>query len=309
MLINKIIHGFVVLFEINELNSHERDRYDESASNNFNADNDIFLSSPYPNQEVDMQTSMGRGSAREKLKDLAGKIPKIGTYRKTNLSIVLPVPPQLDTLYNIIWNNTYQGSIGRTVDFGQSLSDGEYKQALDQAKQAAGRTAAKATIDRYTGIRSQEPIDLITGTMENTYQEALFQGVSNRFIQMYWTLTPRNFREADMIKQITHRFKWAMHPELWEGNESKNTAYWKAPHTFDISFMDLNSGKRTPWIWRISTCALTSMMVNGTPLGEFAVLKDGPLASQTLELSFLELITLNKNNFQPSINENDVTVY
>lgn len=123
----------------------------------------------------------------------------------------------------------------------------------------------------------------------------LFKSVNNRFFSFSFTFTPRNKKEAEVVRAIVHRFRWAALPE-YAFKQEKNTSYFKAPHTFDINYIDLNNGNsHNKWMTKISTCALTNITVNGTPNGEYAVLEDGAFATCVLELMFTELVVLNKS--------------
>lgn len=230
-------------------------------------------------------------------------------YAPTNQSIILPMPDQIDSLYNVIWENTEFGSLGRIADFFRGDNDSQ----MLQSDEVIFRTLSAL----IPGINGRDAYSLGSQLTENHYQEVLFRGVSNRYLPMFWTLTPRNYKEAVMIQKIIHRLKFAMHPELWMDASSNNNAYLVPPYVFDIIFIDNSQGQlvkgfdpennpgpaqeiigeNSRWMWKINTCALTSLMVNGTPMGEFSVLKDGALSAQTIELSFLELMTLNKDQF------------
>jgi hypothetical protein len=112
---------------------------------------------------------------------------------------------------------------------------------------------------------------------------------------MMFNLAPRNEREAVVVNRIINKLKFHQHPEYRQG--TANTSYFLHPSTFDISFIDLSKGATNPWVGKMTTCALTMLSVNGTPNGEYSVLKNGHFTTCTLELTFTELSLLTKTDF------------
>jgi hypothetical protein len=101
-------------------------------------------------------------------------------------------------------------------------------------------------------------------------------------------MIPRSRREQESVKAIIDEFKFHRAPEFKYGSQSN---YLLFPSEFDIQF--LNREGENPWLFKISTCALTNMNVNYSPEGQYASHEDGsPFATEmTVEFTELEILT------------------
>lgn len=214
-------------------------------------------------------------------------------YKKTGESIVLPMPAQLVQNYITTWQSTEFGSLARMLDLINTSKDHQTKQLASQVGTALGQTAAGAA-QSLTGVNIKDYLELTSGQSVNNYAEILFKGVANRTLPFLFTFAPRNQQEAMVVQRIIHRFKFHMYPEYkYEGG---NNSYLLHPSTFDMSFIDLSKGGSNSFIGKMSTCALTSLSVNGTPNGEYSALRGGGFPVCQLELAFTELVTLSKED-------------
>lgn len=244
--------------------------------------------------EVDMQskdTSSIRGKRGFTDTDKAKANNQL--YKKSDERIVLPMPLQVNVTYACNWQTTELGALGSAIDMANSVKDMNLNTARKQAMEGAGRTLAGAV--QSLGIsNTKDYVELTTGTTANSYTELLFKGVNNRMIPFTYTFTPRNDKEARVVRSIIHRLKYHMMPSYkYEGS---NNSYLLHPSTFDISFIDLKTGAHNPWMFKISTCALTNISINGTPNGEYVVLENGQYASVVVDMMFTEMIQQSKEN-------------
>lgn len=282
---DKSYSPFVVIFEPNIIKGHTTP-YTHSVTKSTNKVPGAW------GDEVSMQTSDGDGGYR---RDHANKI-----YTKSGESMVLPMHNQINTAYIANWQNTELGGIGRVADLFTAAKDLKGKEVWANIKQGVMAGAAAAV--QKTGVsNTADALSLESGASANTYSEVLFKGVNNRAHAFSWNIVPRNLKEAEIVRSIIHRFKYHMLPEIKE--ETAGSSYILHPSTFDISFIDLRSGKSNGWIHKISTCALTQVTVSGTPNGEYAITKDGAFVATTIDLMFTELISLAKGNMQDEQNQ------
>lgn len=237
--------------------------------------------------EVSMQGAAGNSSMRGKTDTALGAG---AVYAPTDESIVLPFPGAWNISESVQWNSTEMGVAGRAQDFGNSLAEGNKQAVKDQAWDSFTRSVAGAI--QSVGLpKIKDYYEMKSGYSENPYSEVLFRGANNRVIPLQWNLTPRNFKEAVILRNIIHRFRFHQKPELkYNQADSKNSSFIIAPSTFDIHFIDATDGTRITWVPKVATCALTNITVNGTPNGEYSITKDGQFTSVTLELNFLEMV-------------------
>ncbi len=286
--------GLVVVFELNRLSDSTGGDYVKglvSPSSRLVT----MTNSGLVNSEVAMQRDAGSKSLRQGTETLKTG----GGYLKTEQTIILPPPQQWQDNLVVNWQSVDMASIGSASDFGGSVMDGDAGTAVSQIKASLPKMLAGG-IQNIGGPNLRSFSEMVTGSKQNAYSEVLFGNVNNRFFPFQWTFTPRNRKEAEVVRSIIHRFRWAAVPEMMFGE--KNGSFFKAPWTFDIHFIDLRTGRESKWWPRIGTCALTNISTNRTPTGEFAVLSSdedetGEIpAAITLELQFTELFILDKSN-------------
>lgn len=278
----------VAVFEPNVISGH-RVNYNRKLVQADNQIEGVYGSEVAINTEVG-----GNGSLRNKrgFSDIAaGK--SNATYTKTNEKIVLPMPNQLNQTYAAQWQSSDIGALGRGLDYVNSMKEHSWGVLAEQTSESTKRSLAGAV--QALGIANvKDYLELTTGTSANAYTEVLFKGMGNRMIPFSYMMTPRNLKEAQIVRAIIHRFKWHMVPEY--KFEGQNNSYLLHPSTFDISFLDLDlgNGKQNPWQYRMSTCALTNLTINGTPNGEYSVLTDGAPTAVQIDLMFTEMVILTK---------------
>lgn len=125
-----------------------------------------------------------------------------------------------------------------------------------------------------------------TGRAPNPFREQVFRNVENRTFRFDYKFLPQDELEADQVKNIIHRFKLHMHPELTSGK-----LFYIYPSTFDIAYYF--NGKENNNIHKISTCVLERMSVDygGQTWNTF---NDGMPTEINISLEFRELERLTK---------------
>lgn len=282
--------GLVVMFELNAID------YTKEASTTVGGKLKSKNTSGVENTEVEMQKKGNATNAASVRSSLPG-------YRKTGESIVLPMPDQWIENLNIAWTQFEFGGLARNAELIQSVVQGDYGGAGQQVAAAAPGVLAKVAGKGGGNLAkvadgARRYVELMAGIKANDFTEMLFSNVNNRMLPFQFTFTPRNQKEAESMQQIIHRFKHAALPELWV-NGTDNGSYFRAPYTFDISFVDCKTGNRSKYWTKLQTAGLINISVNRTPNGGFAVIKtaDGDFVPQsvTIELQFTELLRLVKD--------------
>lgn len=243
------------------------------------------LESPYG--EVPVIHNVSRG--------IQGSNAKVfsNTYERSNHSITLPMPKNLNINIQSRWASTELGAaamgIDQATDYSKLMENGA---GGELAKQLGLNTVGSIAGKLANGaIKSRELVELGTATVANNYAETLFKNVDNRSFTWSWNLTPRNARESEAIDNMLRLFRFHMLPEFKE-NVGNGNAFLMYPSSFDIVFWQ--DGQPNAYIPRVSTCALTGMDTNYTPNGGYIRMVDGAPASYILTLNFTELSILHK---------------
>ncbi len=220
-------------------------------------------------------------------------------YVRTTTVIDMFMPHDLNTSYQSNWNVEELGIIGSGIDAGVGVS--EYGANLDDVGEAwnvikksvpemLANTLA-GTADALSPFNAKGAKKFIDQTVANPYIEVLFGGVENRTFSFTFKMTPRNADEQKTIKDIIKEFKFHRAPETKIQGLSN---YWIFPSEFDIKLM--YKGLDNPWLFKISTCALTNVTVSYSGDGDFKTRADGSPFTTVMTLQFTELEQLTKEH-------------
>lgn len=221
-------------------------------------------------------------------------------YTRITTTIDMYMPPQIQSNYSSDWNMGELGTTGAMTDAFTSIGDltsmGNWERIWGIAKNTipeALLNTATGTIEALTPIKAQSVKKLITNTTSNPYAEVLFNGMKNRTFSFTFKMIPRNAKEQATVKKIVDEFKFHMHPEVKYQNQNN---YFIFPSEFDIKF--IHRGGENPWLYKISTCALTDVQVNHSPEGNYASHADGSPFAVELTLNFTELEYMTKSRIK-----------
>lgn len=234
------------------------------------------------------RTSDARGSVQRRFST---------NYTRIKTTIDLFMPPQLQTSYQSDWSVSELGTLGAGADafYGVMNNSGlgaSAKEAWNVVKENAGSAALNTlagTIQGLTPVNAKDAKAAFTGVTQNPYMEVIFNGVQHRTFSFTFKMIPRNAEEQRTIKSIVKEFKFHSAPEF---KSDSNNMYMRFPSEFDITFLHKNI--ENPWLFKISTCALTNVEVNYSPEGQYAAHADGSPFATEMTLSFTELELMNK---------------
>ncbi len=282
--------GLAMVFEFNTLTKVGSTAYEKSLTGSGNVTSRNTSNGNIENTETSLARDGGAATLRNSSNNGLGLR---ATYKKTPISVVLPPPEAFSDSLDMTWNNTDMGGIGRTGDFLNSVAKGQKDAVVKQMAGSAIGVASKLST-ALGGPDIKSWAQMATGLVENNYNEVAFSHVGNRSFPFKWTLVPRNEQEANIINALIHRFRWAALPELFD-EKGENASFFKAPWTFDIHLIDINTGIQSSKYPKISTCALTKVDVDRTPHGKFNIVGNNQQSlALSLSLTFNELITLHK---------------
>ena len=230
----------------------------------------------------------------------ANRGKRVFKAKESNATIILPIPSNIQDGNSV---NFGPGSLdGLTAaaagialkafrsdsDTGAEIFKTTFKTAIntftgDGAKEYFLRNLATAAANAPFGgnLTAAQLLARQTGQILNPNMELLFEGVNLRSFKFSFKMTPRNEKEAKVIRQIIYKLKKKMSP----GGE--NSLYLETPKVFELSYM---KGKDAhPYLHKFKQCALIDMAVNYAGEGVYATYADGSPISYVMDLGFKEL--------------------
>lgn len=239
----------------------------------------------------DYRSNQAKGSLARRFSD---------NYVRIKTTIDLYMPPQIQSSYQSNWNVSELGSLGAGLDaFQGSMNINGFEDAgniweivKDTIPNAMLNTTA-GTIQGLTPLNVKDAKSVLTSETSNPYMEVIFNGVEHRTFSFTFKMIPRNDAEQRAVRDIVKEFKFHRAPEY---KSDLQNLYMRFPSEFDISFIHKN--QENPWLFKISTCALTNVEVNHSPEGQYAAHADGAPFATEMTLSFTEMELLSKERHE-----------
>ena len=213
---------------------------------------------------------------------------------KTLGSVFLPVPGSVLDSNNVSWAEdemdpaklALANAFFENVQKGSGAIDG----IIDSAAGIAGAVGENAG-DVKTGVAAAlaksatggNILTRSTGAVINPNMELLFKGPQLRNFGLTWKMSPRDYEESEMIKNIIRLFKQSMAVK-----RSESLVFLKSPNTYKLRY--LTAGKREhKFLPKIKECALTGCSVNYTPDGNYQTYENSSMVAYEMTLNFAEL--------------------
>lgn len=172
-----------------------------------------------------------------------------------------------------------------------SVSDTSRIKAFVKAK------TASAVINAAVGsnINANQIMARQSGQIINQNLELLFNSVSLRPFGFRWDISPRDKKEAKVVKEMFLQLKMRSAPKRLKGGEM---AFLSTPDVFRISYR--KGGNVHPFLNKFKICALTSVGVNYTGSGQYSTYADGTPVHMKLDLAFTELEPIYRDDYEES---------
>ena len=172
-----------------------------------------------------------------------------------------------------------------------SVSDTSRIKAFIKAK------TASAVINAAVGsnINANQIMARQSGQIINQNLELLFNSVSLRPFGFRWDISPRDKKEAKVVKEMFLQLKMRSSPKRLKGGEM---AFLSTPDVFRISYR--KGGNVHPFLNKFKICALTSVGVNYTGSGQYSTYADGTPVHMKLDLAFTELEPIYRDDYEES---------
>ena len=234
------------------------------------------------------------------------ELTNVKINRKNGDSIALYVPDTVNVSYSTQYDDSFsltdalgkpyflaQGAVSLFNTFKNAGSESAINTINKAGNDPFVRTAVASVIDKIAGTNIRDIALNQGGYAMNPQLQVLFRGIGFRQFQFDFVLTPYSQEEADTIKQIIEKFKYASAPEIQSNGIFNQGLFMKIPDTFDIEF--LYKGARNTNVHRIGESVLTNVNVDYAGSGTWATHNDGSPVQIKLTLQFTETVIIDKN--------------
>lgn len=230
--------------------------------------------------------------------------------RTLGSTVVLPIQPAITDLNTVEWGSDSMNApelIAASLALNTILDGAEgATKSITEIMDLIGGKGNKdiqtlvATSLAGAAAGTKGLLTRITGGIVNPNMELLFTGPQLRTFQLNFSLSSREPKESNNIRNIIRFFKQGMSVK-----RSTTDLFLQSPHTFQIKYIYGKSGDDHPWINRIKECALTACTVNYTPAGSYATFIDGAMTSYEIGLQFSELEAIYDDDYL-ELSENEI---
>lgn len=207
--------------------------------------------------------------------------------KRLNTAIALHIPNQLTSRYGVQYEEDNMAGfqmLSKGADVITSALSGNFTGSGGAIQSIAANLAISAGLPGAAGTARG------MGVAPNPKKEQVFKGVDFRTFQFQYQFFPRNEKEAENVLEIIQAFKFHMHPE-YKDNDGFLFIY---PSEFDIVYYSGNSVNNK--LHKHTSCVLRDMSVNYTPQGQFNSFQGGMPSQINLDMTFLELAILTKED-------------
>ena len=237
---------------------------------------------------------------------------RMGT--KTLGTVFLPMQPGLAEASSVSWGdstinaleaaaaNIAGKTVGGAAEGGAAMLAGLMSGSKEAFEKAFGENGIKpedvATYFAGQAIGKNDLMARTTGKVMNNNLELLFSGPQLRSFAYTYKFTPREEREATMVRNIIRFFKKNMSAK----RDKSGDIFLKSPNVFRLKYM-FKEGGQHPFLNKIKLCALRSFDVQYTPDGSYMTYDDGSMTSYQVSLNFGELNPIFANDYDESTND------
>ena len=234
-----------------------------------------------------------------------------GYTSRTLGSVFLPVPgsvvdnnnvdwaademdPAKLALANAFFKNVQEGGVEGLVDSAAGLAEAVGENAGDVKTGVAAALAKSATGGNIL-TRS-------TGAVINPNMELLFKGPQLRNFGLTWKMSPRDYEESEMIKNIIRMFKQSMAVK-----RSESLVFLKSPNTYKLRYLTARNRDHS-FLPKVKECALTGCSINYTPDGNYQTYENSSMVAYEMSLSFNELEPIYHDDYTKLDNNTDRSI-
>ena len=197
-------------------------------------------------------------------------------------------------LANAFFKNVQDGGVEGLIDSAGGLAEAVGENSGDIKTGVAAALAKSATGGNIL-TRS-------TGAVINPNMELLFKGPQLRTFSLTWKMSPRDYEESAMIKNIIRMFKQSMAVK-----RSESLVFLKSPNTYKLRYLTAR-GRDHSFLPKVKECALTGCSVNYTPDGNYQTYENSSMVAYEMSLSFNELEPIYHDDYTKLDNNRDTSI-
>jgi len=229
-------------------------------------------------------------------------------------TVFLPMQPGLAEASSVSWGdstinaleaaaaNIAGKTVGGAAEGGAAMLAGLATGSKEAFTKAFGEGGINpddvATFFAGQAIGKNDLMARTSGKVMNNNLELLFSGPQLRSFAYTYKFTPREEREATMVRNIIRFFKKNMSAK----RDKSGSIFLESPNVFRLQYMFKNGGQH-PFLNKIKLCALRSFDVQYTPDGSYMTYDDGSMTSYQVSLNFGELNPIYASDYDESTND------
>ena len=234
-----------------------------------------------------------------------------GYTQRTLGSVFLPVPGNVVDNNNVDWNSDEMdpAKLALANAFFKNVQDGGVEGLVDSVgglAEAVGENSG----DVKTGVAAAlaksatggNILTRSTGAVINPNMELLFKGPQLRTFSLTWKMSPRDYEESEMIKNIIRMFKQSMAVK-----RSESLVFLKSPNTYKLRYLTAR-GRDHSFLPKVKECALTGCSINYTPDGNYQTYENSSMVAYEMSLSFNELEPIYHDDYTKLDNNRDTSI-
>ena len=213
------------------------------------------------------------------------------------------------------------GQIGALGAVAASATEGGLSERINQimkiAETPGGQMAAKSQMQSAilgmagVNVSPESILSRGAGVVPNANMELLFDTPTLRNFEFSWKMTPRDEKEAEVVKKIIRFFKQGMAAKTLNNAAGDRALFLGTPNIFRLQYRTAN-GEIIEGVNRIKPCAITGTAVNYTPDGVWSAYDQGQPVSTVLTIGMAELEPVYASDYSENVigsrRSRDITV-
>ena len=191
-----------------------------------------------------------------------------------------------------------------------SATEGGLSERINQimkiAETPGGQMTAKSQLQSMilgmagVNVSPESILSRGAGVVPNANMELLFDTPTLRNFEFSWKMTPRDEKEAEVVKKIIRFFKQGMAAKTLNNAAGDRALFLGTPNIFRLQYRTAN-GEIIEGVNRIKPCAITGTAVNYTPDGVWSAYDQGQPVSTVLTIGMAELEPVYASDYSENV--------